>query len=130
MKFLIIEDEYISLRLMQEILLNYGYCDTAMNGKDAIGKFSLAHNIGKPYDVILLDIMLPDMDGYQILSHIRKIEEEKNILFSDGVKVIVTSALDDVKSIQKAFREQCEFYLVKPINQAKLESIFKKINLI
>lgn len=120
MKTLIVEDDFTSRKLLQLMLLPLGECDVAVNGKEALDAFRLAASEGKRYDLICLDIMMPEMDGHEVLKEIRRMEEEEGIVGRQAVKVIMTTALDDSKNILKAFNEQCEGYLVKPIEKRQL----------
>ena len=79
MKTLIVEDEFTSRRLLQKILAAYGECDIAIHGKEALEAFRLARDEREPYDLICLDIMMPEMDGQETLKMIRKTEEEMGI---------------------------------------------------
>ncbi len=74
----------------------------------------------QPYDLICLDIMMPKMDVHEALAAIREIENAQGIGGHDGVKVIMTTAIETSKHVMGAFREGCEAYLVKPIEKRKL----------
>ncbi len=120
MKSLIVEDDYITAQVMKEILSAFGECDAAEDGKQALDLFSESHVDGFPYDVIFLDIMMPELDGQETLAKMREIEKEFGILGLDGVKVVMTTALDDFENIKKAFKNQCEGYIVKPVEKDKV----------
>ncbi|MBF0501730.1 MAG: response regulator [Candidatus Riflebacteria bacterium] len=130
MKILVIEDDFVSRCVFIEYLSPYGSCDAAANGKEGVMAFKLAFESGKPYDLVCLDIMMPEMDGQEVLKQIRQYEEEKGIGGLAGVKIIMTTALDDFKNIMTAFRHQCEAYLVKPIEKAKLVAQMKTMGLV
>lgn len=130
MKILIVEDDFVCRRLLQEILNKFGKCDIAVNGIEAVESFKLAWKDKKPYDLVCLDIMLPDIDGQEVLKQIRECEYEQGVGGLDGVKIIMTTALGDSENIKKAFREQCEAYVVKPIDKTKLVNTLKKLELI
>ncbi len=129
MKILIVEDDVVSRQLIKKYLRLFGECDIAVNGKEAVLLFETALNEGKPYELITLDIMLPEMNGQEVLQEIRMIEEKKDILGTEGAKVIMTTALDDRKNIMKAFKSQCEAYLVKPIDRDILTKEIKSLGL-
>jgi two-component system chemotaxis response regulator CheY len=74
--------------------------------------------------------MLPEMNGHLALEEICKIEREYGISDSDGVKVIMTTAIDDPEDIIKAFKEGCKAYIVKPITNEKLFAEMRKLGLI
>ena len=130
MKILIVEDDFVSRRILQKFLLPYGTSEIAINGKEAIKAFSLAWQEKDPYELICLDIMMPEMDGQQVLKEIRKIEEEYGVLGLDSVKIIMTTALGANENIKTAFRQQCEAYLVKPIDKTMLLNTLKELGLI
>ena len=58
--------------------------------------------------------MMPGMDGHAVLQEIRAFEEARGAAGPEAAKVFMTSALSDGANVFKAFREQCEAYLVKP----------------
>ena len=130
MKCLIVEDDFAARRLMQRYLRDYGESDVAVDGNEAVEAFRQSVDEKKPYDLICLDIMMPNMDGHEALKAIRKIESEHGINGLDGVKVIMTTALEDSKNVMGSFREGCEAYVVKPIEKKKLLEEMKKLGLV
>ena len=130
MKILIVDDDFTSRKILLKYLSDYGQCDVAVNGKEAVEAFKIALDENEAYDFICLDIMMPEMDGQEVLKEIRQFEKQKEIYGLDGVKVIMTSALDDSTNIKTAFREQCEGYLVKPIDKQKLIQKMESLELI
>jgi two-component system chemotaxis response regulator CheY len=124
MRILIVEDDVISSRMMQGYLQELGVCECAMNGREAQEKFKAALDEGKPYALVCLDIMMPEVTGQDALKAIRALEEERGIFGLDGVKIIMTTALGDFQNMMTAFRNQCESYLVKPIGK---ENLFKEL---
>jgi len=130
MKTLIVEDDFTSRLLMQEFLKSYGQSHVAVNGREAIEAVCLALDAGEPYDLICLDIMMPEMDGQEALKQIRKQEEIRGILPPDGVKVVMTTALDDIKNVLAAYHGLCDAYLTKPIRKEDLLNELRKLKLI
>lgn len=121
MKILIVDDEFASRRLLQAILSPYGQCDVAVDGKEAIEAFKLAWEEMRPYELICMDIMMPGTDGQQALKKIREIEQDMGIRGAEEVKVIMTTALDDPKTVVEAYyRGGATSYIVKPIGHKKL----------
>jgi two-component system chemotaxis response regulator CheY len=117
---MIVEDEPTSRFMLQQLLAPFGEVCTAEKGTEAIGEFVVARRKGTPFDLVCLDIMLPEMDGREILRTIRSLEECEGILRGDGVKILMTTALGDKEHIFSSFREFCDGYLVKPFDKAKL----------
>ena len=82
MKTLVVEDDLVSRQLLQTILSRYGECNVAVNGKEALSAFSLAWKALQPYDLICLDVMMPEMDGQETLRQIRKIEYDRSLHYN------------------------------------------------
>ncbi len=116
MKILIVEDDIVSREILKEILKGYGQCDEAENGQVAVDKYTASLDQGAPYDLICLDIMMPVLDGQKALQEIRRIESEHGVGGYGLVKIVMTTALTDAKSVMEAFvKGACEAYLTKPI---------------
>jgi len=120
MKTLIVEDDFTSRLLLQEILKGYGPVHIAVNGREAVEAVRASFEGGGAYDLICLDIMMPEMDGQEALNQIRKIEAARGIRSTQGAKIFMTTALDEMKSVIQAFYGLCDTYLFKPIDKAKL----------
>lgn len=127
---LIVEDDLTGRRLIQKFLSSYGDCDISVDGKEALLAFRLAWEKEEPYDLICLDVMMPRMDGQDVLKSIRAWEQKRGILLGQGVKIIMTTALDDAKNVLNAFKAGSEAYIVKPIEKEKLLSEIRKLGLI
>jgi len=130
MKTLIVDDDFTNRLLLQEILKGYGPSHIAVNGQEAVEAVRVAMDMGEPYDVICLDIMMPEMDGHEALKEIRAMEEAKGIISSKGTKIVMTTALGDLKNVSTAYQGLCDAYLVKPIDKARLLEELRKLDLI
>ena len=130
MKVLIAEDDFASRKFMLRFFEKYGECDVTVDGKEAVEAYKMAIECGEHYDLICLDIMMPEMDGHQALRAIRKIEEESGVAEDKRVKIVMTTALSETRHVTKAFENGCTAYAGKPINQDKLEAMLKKFKLI
>jgi two-component system, chemotaxis family, chemotaxis protein CheY len=130
MKILIAEDDFTSRLLLQEILKYYGTSHVAVNGKEAIEAVRIAMEAGEPYDLICLDIMMPEMDGQEALSIIRQMEASASTTGINRTKIIMTTTLTDRENVINAAQHQCDFFLAKPIQKARLLEELRKMKLI
>ena len=130
MKTLIAEDDFVSRLLMQGILKSYGPLHVVVNGKEAVEAVRLALEAQEPYELVCLDIMMPELDGQGALTQIRELERAKGVQDGDGAKIIMTTALDDIKNVSSAYKHLCDAYLTKPINQDHLFAELRKLGLI
>ena len=115
MKTLIVEDDATSSIILQKLLSRYGEASIAMDGEKAVESFQSGLDSGEPFDLICLDIMMPKMDGHEVLTRIREMERGKGINGLDRVKIVMTTALEDPENVMAAFKEECDTYLTKPI---------------
>lgn len=74
MRILLAEDDFVTRKFMMNFLSSYGECDAAVDGMEAVDAYLMALEDGEPYDLACLDIMMPVMDGYQVLRSIRDLE--------------------------------------------------------
>lgn len=130
MRILIAEDDLTSRKFISKFLSGYGECDITINGVEALEAFMLAWDEGHPYDLICLDIMMPELDGLKVLKAIRDIETQKGIEPSKLAKIIMTTALNDTNSVLGAFKTGCEAFATKPIDTDKLVEVMRKLKLL
>ncbi|HNW72185.1 MAG: response regulator [Bacteroidales bacterium] len=119
LSILVAEDNAINLRLITAALIRAGYTvDSAANGAIAVEKFAM-HS----YDAILMDIMMPVMDGITATKEIRKIESERTIPGQERVKIIAitANAFEDDRS--KFFEAGMDFYMNKPVEINELHRL-------
>jgi two-component system chemotaxis response regulator CheY len=77
-----------------------------------------------------MDIMMPEMDGHAALREIRAFEESGGTLSTKRVKIIMTTALNDVGSVVQSIKATCDAYLVKPIHKKELLDHIKDLHLV
>ena len=127
---LIVEDDFTSRILLQSFLSAYGECDIAVNGREAVEAFSSARERGQSYDLICMDIMMPEMEGHASVRAIRALEEATATLSPNRVKIIMATALDDGKNAIESMNELWDAYLVKPIHKKDLLDHIKDFHLV
>jgi two-component system chemotaxis response regulator CheY len=129
MRILVVEDDFISRRLLCRFLEGFGECDVAINGQEALTAVEHSILAGEHYDLICLDIMMPEMDGHESLKRIRELEEANDTPVGQGAKIVMTTSLEDHKSIRSAFSSSADGYVVKPVDKKKLISTLKDLGL-
>ncbi|MEI8007137.1 MAG: response regulator [Bacteroidota bacterium] len=118
---LVVEDNAINLRLITAALTRAGHnVDTATDGQIALDKFK-----ENSYDAILMDIMMPVMDGLTSTREIRKIESEKISGKEKRVKIIAITANAFEDDRNKFFESGMDFYMNKPIEIEELNRILQ-----
>ena len=107
---LIVDDVPTNVMLVQAILKKEGY--TLLTCDSGAKALRLAHD--KHPNLILLDIMMPEMDGYEVLQHLKSDPDTNNI------PVIIMSALSDMQSIVKGYQLGATEYVTKPFQREEL----------
>jgi len=130
MKTLIVDDDIFNCKLLQSILKDYGECSIAMSGISALQLFEEALEAEDHYDLVCLDIMMPEKDGYETLREMHILEQKRVPPPSKRSRIIMITALEEPESKTKAFYENCDGYLVKPVERKLLEEMLSKMKLI
>ncbi|SPF46875.1 Response regulator receiver domain protein (CheY-like) [Candidatus Sulfopaludibacter sp. SbA4] len=120
MKALVVDDDLVTRMLLQEILAPYAEVHSCADGSEAVWASTRALERGGPYDLICMDLMMPAMGGLEALKLIRQEEARHGRSRPQATKVIIATASDDVDTIDKAFRELCDAYIVKPVDGSEL----------
>lgn len=117
-KLLVVEDEFSIRKIFSEIFEDYCNIQLAANGTEAIK--SLDNSVP---DLIILDIMMPEISGFDLLG---KIRQDKK--FNQTIIIVVT-ALNDQETKKKALKEGADDVVVKPFNivdiRTKVQLMFR-----
>jgi len=112
MKILVVDDEFVSRMTLQKLMGSIGECEAVENGEDALKNAFSDH----PPDLILLDIMMPGMDGYTVCTRLRADPGTKNI------PIIFLSANTKVEDITRGFELGAVDYITKPFQKAEVKA--------
>jgi two-component system chemotaxis response regulator CheY len=130
MKTLIVEDDLTSRLLLQEFLKEYGPIQIAVDGEEAVAAVRAASEAGEFFDLICLDIMLPEMNGIEVLRRLREREEARGIVLGQGSKILMITALGGIKDVMVAYSNLCDGYLTKPLAKAQFQEELRRLKLI
>ena len=119
LKTLIVEDDFTSRLLLQELLNTYGQSHVTVNGREAVEAVDAALETDEPYDLICLDIMMPGVDGVEVCRRIRKIET------SIPTYIILLTELGSKKDIIKGLEAGADDYITKPFDKDELHARIK-----
>jgi len=120
-RFLIVDDDESVLTYLATALAPFAGCDTVLSGSEALAAFNKAHAEGRPYDAVLMDILMPGMDGHQTAELLRAREEELGVDELHAFKLVMVSSLVDDANVTRAFfSTQAVCYLVKPLEKEKV----------
>src|SRR5438309_11745129 len=109
---LVVDDNSMNRIMLSRYITRLGYRATlAENGRQALDKLQ-----GEPFDLVLLDVEMPEMDGYQVLEHLKSNPRLRDI------PVIMISAVEELESVVKCIELGAQDYLPKPFNPVLLRA--------
>ncbi len=117
MKVLIVDDELVSRTKMKTIISGFAPCTAVDSGSAAVAAFEKALRENKPFNIILLDINMPEMDGTEALYKIREIENKATLPKEKQAIIIMVTSHSDKDNIITCLQAGCNDYVVKPFNK-------------
>ncbi len=119
---LIADDQTLNIQVLTEMLGGEFDICSAATGEEVIG---MIHKTMP--DLILLDILMPGLDGRHVLRYIRDYERTMKVAAQDRVRIVMTSAMDFPQGGMKALHSQCDEYITKPITKEKLVEVLNNL---
>ena len=117
MKVLIVDDEDYNRKLAEAVLSPYGTSVMAEDGVEGVALFKESLISRQRFNLVLLDIMMPNMDGQQALKEMRSLERKYKVPVTDESTIFMVTAMDSPQHFMEACQYGgCSDYLVKPIS--------------
>lgn len=127
---LVVDDDELGRELIAHYLKGVAKCDQAEDGAKAVEMFRAAFEGGDPYDLVILDIVMPEMDGHTAAKEIRLIEKEWGVPINSGVDIIILSVLNTPNDVIQAYvSARSAAHLVKPVQPEKLLATLGKLGI-
>ena len=124
MKILIVDDESVSRKVLQKALEAFGQCEEAEDGREATAAFKRAWDESSPFDLLMLDLSMPDMDGKEVIHQIRRLEKDMKVPNQGQTKIVMVTSHSEEDTVLACLRAGCNDFIVKPVDQ---EVLFEKL---
>ena len=130
MLHILIADDSRSMRqVLEHYLKDHGQVDSTINGAEAVEAFRRSLEGERRYDLVLLDVMMPEMDGLEAARHITAMQAD--LPEDQRARLMVLSCLDDMEHITEAHYEAgVEVYLTKPFDLTNLLEAMANLGLL
>ena len=130
-KALIVDDVEANCRVLKACLEPFdGHADAVHEARAAIDSFHNAWKLDAPYQVIFLDVKMPQIGGIKLLQILRTMEEKMNVPQERRARIIMVTCDSDSQTQLESWEHGCDGYFVKPINRIKLSECLKKFGII
>lgn len=130
MRSLVIDDDLVCRRVLGKILRQHGECIIATDGAEGLALLRDSIQVRSRFDLVCLDVMMPLIDGHDVLTALRLMEEQAQRPADQCSRVIMVTAMDDSANLMQAFKEQCDAYVVKPVTVERITAELRKLHLI
>lgn len=130
MNILIVDDDLVSRTKMRTILQSLGTYTDEESSLKALDDFKQALDSGKPYNLVTLDIQMPDMDGTEMLTRLRAMEKSRNIPPSRRARIFMVTAHSHKESLLTCFKAGCDGFIVKPFTRETILTRLEALDLV
>ncbi|MBF0607903.1 MAG: response regulator [Candidatus Magnetobacterium sp. LHC-1] len=129
MNTLIVDDEPVTTKMLKRLFSRYGMCEVATNGDDAVTFFKDAWHRDRPYDLIIMDVMMPGRTGIEAYEAIREYEQQSSVKKGSEVKIVLMTGMGISRELFNVYKTSCMAYLYKPVDMKELLEVLNRLNL-
>lgn len=129
MKVLVIEDDNSTQVLIKKIFGDDVECTVYGTSMEGINCFVDKMVAFDPFDAVLVDINMPDLNGVHTLQLLRRFEKVKGLVDNRKAKIIMMTGTADEENVKNSLKNGCDQFLIKPVSKEKIEAKFKAVGL-
>ena len=126
-KILVVDDDEGVMHMLKTLLEFEGF--TVLAAHNGVCAWNILMD-NPDFDLLICDVVMPELDGHKAVEGIRELERGMGVGPEKAAKIVMTSALGDMKSVMKAYGNFCDAYLVKPIRKDALLAELERLKLI
>jgi two-component system chemotaxis response regulator CheY len=116
LRLLVVDDDRVTSKILQKAIEGLGEVVLAADGAEGLVLFKQAFDKGERFDVVVLDLEMPEVDGHGALQGFRDYEESHGVYGLDRCLVYMNTSNPDLKKVKASFRLQADRYFLKPLS--------------
>jgi two-component system chemotaxis response regulator CheY len=121
LRILVVDDSASARSLVSSYLAPFGELDQASNGREALELYDGAFSEHRPYDLVVMDLMMPEMDGFTAMQAIRRRENERGLSEDARTKIVTLSSRSEPEPMLTAQLEcGADMFITKPFEKEVL----------
>ncbi len=120
MRIMIIDDVFMNVLRLKEAVRPFGDADGFQNAREGLEALKFAYLIKEPYDLLFLDIMMPEMSGFEVLEAV--VAAGKDLPPKARTKVVMVTARSQEDSVRQAIRSGASGYVIKPFHDERIRA--------
>ena len=130
MQILIVDDDLVCREQLEVLLSAYGECTAVPDGEEALKQFKRRHEQSHPFDLITMDIDMPEPRGPEVVERIREFEQSRKVYRAGKeAKILMITSMTSSEDFFSSFRAGCEWYLRKPVTPGKVQDALAKLDI-
>jgi two-component system chemotaxis response regulator CheY len=120
-RLLIIEDHPLAASVVSQAVAGWAEVHVTGDGREGVEAYARAFDAGRPYDVVVCDLEMPEVDGHTALQRIRDEEAGRGIAGLDCCLVFMNTSSQDLDNVRQSFKLQADGYFIKPLSAGKIQ---------
>ncbi|MGE4296718.1 MAG: response regulator [Desulfovibrionaceae bacterium] len=130
MRILIVDDSLASRCILTDVLSRHGVCEQAENGEQAVALFEASLREGRPFNLLIMDVMMPGMDGLEATRRIVAMQDAAAVPPEDRARVVMVTCLDNSSTVINAqFDSGVDYFLTKPFDLETLTEALRCLDI-
>jgi len=125
MRIMIIDDVFMNVLRLKEAVRPFGEADGFQDAREGLEALQFAHLTNQRYDLLFLDIMMPEMSGFEVLDAVVKMN--RDLPPKERTKVVMVTARSQEDSVRQAIRSGAAGYVIKPFQDERIRAEVERL---
>ena len=120
MKIMVIDDVFMNILRLKEAVRAFGEVEGYQNAREGLEALQFAYLTNAPYDLLFLDILMPELSGFEVLDALVKMGADRPP--KERTKVVMVTSRNQEESVRKSIRSGASGYVIKPFQNERIHA--------